>query len=128
MPLYSFVSQAGLYPQRQFSKVYVGVDNYGIHKAQPVGRWLAQPPRCELLFLPTYCPKANPSERAFGDIHDKCTRTHQRTRLEGLVWDVEHHLLANGPWPYKLSQLYYSPEVTAAVECITQKQQFPQAA
>lgn len=117
-----------LYPKAQFTKVYVVVDNYGIHKAKAVERWLAVHPRFELLFLPTYCPKANPIERAFGDVHDKCTRNHQRTRIEDLVWDVEQHLLANGPWQYQLSQLYYSPEVTAAVKRITQKQQLPQAA
>src|SRR5262245_15310622 len=50
------------YPQTRFDKVYVVVDNYGIHKAKAVERWLAGHPRFELLFLPTYCPKANPLE------------------------------------------------------------------
>jgi hypothetical protein len=27
-------------------------------------------------------------------------------------------VLFNGPWPYKLSQLYYEPAVTTAVEKI----------
>jgi len=116
------------YPQAKFAKVYVVVDNYGIHKAKAVERWLAAHPRFALLFLPTYCPKANPIERAFGDVHDKCTRNHQRKRIEDLVWDVERHLLTNGPWQYKLSQLYYTPEVTAAVERLTTEQQLQQAA
>ncbi len=76
------------YPQAKFAKISVVVDNYGIHKAKAVERWLAVHSRFELLFLPTYCPKANPIERAFGDAHDKCTRNHQRKRLEDLVWDV----------------------------------------
>jgi transposase len=76
----------------------VVVDNYGSHKAKAVERWLAAHPRFELLFLPTYCPKANPIERACGDVHDKCTRHHQRKRIEELVWDVEQHLATNGPW------------------------------
>jgi hypothetical protein len=29
------------------------------------------------VYLPTYCPKANPIEQAFGDGHDKRTRNHQ---------------------------------------------------
>jgi hypothetical protein len=45
-----------------------------------------------------------------------------------LVWDVERHLLTNGPWKDKLSELYYTPEVTAAVERIAQGQQLQQAA
>jgi len=116
------------YPKARFDKVYVVVDNYGIHKAKAVKRWLAVHPRFALLFLPTYCPKANPIERAFGDVHDKCTRNHQRKRIEELVGDVEQHLSTNGPWPYKLSQLYYTPEVTTAVERIAKEQQFSQAA
>jgi hypothetical protein len=71
-----------------------------------------------LLFLPTYCPRANPIERAFGDVHDLCTRNHTRKRLPALVADVEDHLDRNGPWQYTLSGLDYEPTVTAAVEKI----------
>lgn len=106
------------YPARQFSVLYVVVDNAKIHKAREVAKWLAAHPRFEVLFLPTYCPKANPIERAFGDVHDKCTRNHTRKRIRTLVGDVEQHLAVNGPWPYRLSDLYYTPEVTAAVETL----------
>jgi transposase len=116
------------YAKARFSKVYVVVDNYGIHKAKAVERWLAEHPRFELLFLPTYCPQANPIERAFGDVHDKCTRNHQRKRIEDRVRDVEDHLATNGPWRYSLSHLYFTPDVTAAVERITKEHRFPQAA
>jgi transposase len=86
-----------------------------IHKAKPVQQWLAAHPRVTLLFLPTYCPRANPIERACGDVHDGCTRNHRRTRLPDLVADVEEHLHVNGPWPYKLSEISYEPVVTVAV-------------
>jgi hypothetical protein len=76
-----------------------------------------------LLWLPTYCPRANPIERAFGDVHDKCTRNHKRKRLRDLVQDVERHVQENGPWQYQLSHLYAAPEVTAAVEHIAAEQQ-----
>jgi transposase len=95
------------------------VDNYTIHQAKAVAQWLANHPRVTRLFLPTYCPQANPLERAFGDVHDGCTRHHQRKRLSDLVADVEDHIHLNGPWPYKLSELYDAPAVTAAVEQIT---------
>ena len=117
-----------VYPQAQCAKVSAVVDNCGIHKAKAVERWLAAHPRFELLFLPTYCPKANPIERAFGDVHDKRTRNRKRQRIEDLVSDVECHLLANGPWRYKLSQLYHTPEVTAAGERLPTDPQLPQAA
>jgi len=110
------------YPATYYKRVHVVVDNYKIHKAKAVGQWLATHPRFELLFLPTYCPRANPIERAFGDVHDLCTRNHTRKRLLDLVADVVEHLDVNGPWPYKLSDIYYDPAVTAAVEKMTMEQ------
>ncbi len=106
------------YPARWTRHIYVVVDNYSIHKAKAVEQWLASHPRFTLLFLPTYCPRANPIERVFGDVHDKCTRNHKRKRLRDLLADVERHFEENGPWQYQLSQVYYEPEVTAAVEYI----------
>jgi transposase len=106
------------YPLPHFTRLYVVIDNYKIHKAQAVAQWLAAHPRFELLFLPTYCPQANPIERAFGDVHDKCTRNHKRKRLWALVRDVAQHLAVNGPWHYELSEIYYTPEVTAAVQAL----------
>jgi transposase len=104
------------YPAAQYTRLYVVVDNSTIHKAKPVEQWLAAHPRVTLLWLPTYCPRANPIERAFGDVHDCCTRNHQRKRLPDLLTDVEDHLHWNGPWTYQLSELYYAPAVTVEVE------------
>ena len=106
----------GTYPATQFEHIYVVVDNAKIHKAAMVEKWLAEHPRFELLYLPTYCPRANPIERAFGDVHDNCTRNHKRKRLRDLVGDVCRHFAVNGPWKYRLSSIYYESEVTAAVE------------
>src|SRR5215210_928852 len=102
-------------PAQKFTRVYVVVDNYRIHTAQAVVAWLAHHPRFELVFLPSYCPQANPIERAFGDVHDKCTRNHKRTGIAELVADVIWHLKRNGPWRYRLSKIYYAPEVDAAM-------------
>ena len=106
------------HPAPLFTYLTVVVDNAQLHKAKKVQQWLAAHPRFELLYLPTYCPDANPIERAFGDVHDKCTRNHTRTRIWHLVKDVKQHLRVNGPWRYALSKLYYTPEVTAAVEAL----------
>ena len=56
------------FPAPEISKLYVVADNYRIHKAQAVIEWLARHPRFEIIWLPSYCPKANPIERAFGDV------------------------------------------------------------
>jgi putative transposase len=117
----------GAYPADGYQRLYVVVDNFRIHKAKAVGQWLAMHPRFELLSLPTYCPKANPIERLFWEVHDKCTRNHRRKQIGQLVGDVEQHLEVNGPWPYKLSAIYYTAEVTVAVKEL-EKQQLLQAA
>jgi transposase len=119
---------AARYPAERYTRLYVVVDNYKIHKAKAVEQWLATHPRVTRLLLPTYCPRANPIERAFGDVHDCCTRNHQRKRLPDLVVDVEDHLRLNGPWQYKLSDLYYEPAVTLAVEKIIAEEQAKVAA
>jgi transposase len=116
------------YPAERYTRLYVMVDHYKIHKAKAVEDWLATHPRFSLLFLPTYCPRANPIERAFGDVHDCCTRNHQRKRLPDLVADVAEHLELNGPWKYQLSELYDEPAVTAAVEKIAAEEQAKAAA
>ena len=108
----------GAYPATAFTHLAVVADNAKIHHAGEVAKWLAAHPRFELLFLPTYCPRANPIERAFGDVHDKCTRNHTRKRLWQLVQDVKQHLQVNGPWSYTLSDIYYTPEVSAAVQTL----------
>ena len=115
------------YPATRYARLYVVADNFGIHRARVVSRWLAEHHRVELLYLPTYCPKANPIERVFWEVHDKCTRNHRRQQIEQLVGDVEQHMKTNGPWPYKLSAIYYTAEVTAAVKEL-EKQELLKAA
>ena len=104
------------YRSAKFSKIYVVVDNYKIHWSKDVESWLNAHPRFELLWLPTYCPQANPIERAFGDVHDKCTRNHKRKRIDDLVDDIKWHLKKNGPWRYKLSAIYYEQEIEIEVK------------
>jgi DDE superfamily endonuclease len=104
------------YPAWRFDHIYLVADNSKIHKAATVQHWLRQHPRFQLLFLPTYCPRANPIERCFGDLHDKVTRNHRRKRMRDLVADMERHLKQNGPWHYQLGEIYYAAEVTQVLE------------
>ena len=94
------------------------LDNFGIHKAKLVERWLLQHPRFELLFLPAYCPAANPIERAFGHVHDRCTRNHRRRRLRDLIQDVRRHLALSHLPVLELASIYHTPEVDAAVQAL----------
>jgi len=101
---------------KRFDRIYVVIDNYKIHKAKDVQKWFDAHSRFEPLWLPTYCPRANPIERAFGDVHDKCTRNHKRKWIEHLVEDVKWHFRCNGPWRYKLSEIYYEEKVEQEVK------------
>jgi hypothetical protein len=104
-----------------------GIDNAKIHRAAAVLQWLAAHPRFERLSLPTSWPQANPIERACGDVHDQCTRHHPRKRIGHLVQDVKQHLQVKGPWRYALSEIYYTPEVTAAVQALRAAETSPEA-
>jgi hypothetical protein len=118
----------GRYPAERYTRLSVGLDHDKSHQAKAVAPWLAPHPRFTRLFVPTDCPRANPLERAFGDVHDVCTRHHKRTRVRDLVADVEAHVQVNGPWPYPLSQLYDEPAVTAAVESMAVEERSEAAA
>jgi hypothetical protein len=106
------------HPAPRSTHLTVVVDNAKRHQAKKVQKWLAAHPRFERLSRPPSCPRATPLERAFGEIHDKCTRTQTRQRIWQLVHDVKQQLLVKGPWPYALSELSYTPEVSAAVEAL----------
>lgn len=106
------------YPAPRITRISVVVDHDCMPKAKAVGPWIDSPPRCARLWLPTSGPQANPLERVVGDVHDQCTRHHQRKRLRHGVSDGEGHRGQNGPWFDKLSHLYDAPDVTAAVERI----------
>jgi hypothetical protein len=45
-----------------------------------------------------------------------------------LVADVIEHLKVNGPWQYRLSAIYYEPEVTAAVQRLAAEERLKAAA
>jgi hypothetical protein len=115
-------------PAERYTRVYVVVATSKIHNAKAVEQWLAAHPWVTRLLLPTYCPQANPLERAFGDVHDLCPRNHMRRRLQELVADVAKHRHGHGPWLYKLADISYQPAVTTAVENMTAEEQSPWAA
>jgi DDE superfamily endonuclease len=106
-------------PAARYTRLYVVVDHEKIHQAKAVEPWLAAHPRVPRRLLPPYGPQANPIARAFGDVHDLCTRKHTRQRLRDLVADVEAPLHGNGPWLYKLADIYYAPAVAAELEHMT---------
>ena len=67
-------------PAERDTQLDVVVDHSQLHQAKAVAQGLADDPRVRRLLLPPYGPRANPMERACGDVHDCCTRHQRRNR------------------------------------------------
>jgi hypothetical protein len=108
------------YSRVHFRRVYVVADNYSIHTAGDVRRWLARHPRFVLLWLPCYCPKANPIERIFGDLHDQITRNHRHRTLPPLLAEVQRYLRRRAHHG-QLPSIYHEPAVKSALRRLRRK-------
>ena len=109
-----------VYSGADFRRVYVVADNYSIHTAGDVCRWLACHPRFVLLGLPRYCPKANPIERVFGDLHDQITRNHGHRTLPPLLAEVQRYLRRRARHG-QLPSIYRELAVNSAVRHLRRK-------
>jgi putative transposase len=94
------------YPAEQYRRVWVVADNYRIHDALVIRQWLASHPHIGLLWLPRYCPQANPIERVFGDVHDTLTRNHRYQTLPELTAAVLRHWRGHRWWHATLPSVY----------------------
>jgi hypothetical protein len=103
-------------PAARYTRLSGVVDHETIHRAEAVEPWRTAHPRLTWLWWPTDGPGAHPIARAGGEVHDRCTRHHPRTRRRALVADVEAQLQGNGPWLDQWSALSDEPAVTVAVE------------
>lgn len=85
---------------RRARKLHIVLDNYIIHKAACVQRFLANLGcRIVLHFLPPYSPDDNPIERLWKQMHDHVTRNHRHASIEPLVGAVLRFLKAAQPFP-----------------------------
>jgi transposase len=109
-----------IYPRMCFRRVYVVADNYSIHTAGDVRRWLARHPRFVLLWLPRYCPKANPIERIFGDLHDQITRNHRHRTLPPLLAEAQRYLRCRAHHG-QLPSIYHELAVESALRRLRRK-------
>lgn len=86
--------------RRDARRIVVVVDNYRIHRAQPVRAWLQQHRRrIRLYFLPTYAPRLNPIERVWRYVRRNVTDNYFFRTLRHLQTSVEAFLsqLARSP-------------------------------
>jgi transposase len=80
---------------RNARRIYVILDNYGIHDSLQVRLALKSlKGRVKFLFLPPYCPDHNPIERVWQDLHANVTRNHKCHSLDQLMMHVRLYLRA----------------------------------
>ena len=84
---------------RRFRRLYVVLDNYGIHSSRLARAWLAHHPRVRLLFQPAYHPWVNAIERLWKALHDTVTRNHRYKSLDQLMLAVRRFLKVAQPFP-----------------------------
>ena len=108
------------YPRVCFRRLYVVADNCSIHTPGDIHRWLARHPRFVLLWLPRYCPKGNPIERIFGDLHDQITRNHCHRTLPPLLAEVQRYLRRRAHHG-QLPSIYHESAVKSALRQLRRK-------
>ena len=84
---------------RRAKRIVLVLDNYGIHKSRVTERWLAENPKFQLLFQPTYYPWVNVIERLWKAMHDTVTRNHRCRSMYELCQSVARFLEVVQPFP-----------------------------
>lgn len=79
-------------------RIYVILDNYGIHKSAETIKALAGLPTVRLVFLPPYSPDHNRIERLWQDLHANVTRNHRFPTMEDLCEAVARWLNSIHSW------------------------------
>ena len=87
--------------KRRRKKVFLILDNLGVHHCKPVKAWLAERQRdIEVFFLPSYSPELNPDERLNADL-----KPVSYTHLDVYKRQVQPAPQGQGPWPEITHQL-----------------------
>ena len=84
---------------RRAQRLYLSLDNDGIHDSLIVRGGLARPPRIKRLFQPVYHPWVNHIERLWKQLHDTVTRNHRGKDLDTLMNAVRRFMQVCQPFP-----------------------------
>ena len=96
-------------------KVFLILDNLGVHHCAPVKKWLAaHKKQIEVFFLPSYSPELNPDERLSGDLKQAIeTRVPCRTR-DKLRKAATEHMTVLEKNPDRIKAFFKDPIVAYA--------------
>jgi len=101
--------------QQAGRKVFLVLDNLGVHHCKPVKAWLAEhKAEMEVFYLPSYAPELNPDERLNGDLkHDIATTVPCRTK-DNLKRAATNHMTKIQQNPERIKAFFQDPKVKYA--------------
>jgi transposase len=106
--LKALIKQAG-------RKVFLVLDNLGVHHCKPVKAWLAeQSAEIEVFYLPSYSPELNPDERLNASLkHAIATKVPMKTKAKPQT-AAERHMNELGAAPERVTAFCRDPRVAYA--------------
>lgn len=101
--------------QQAGRKVFLVLDNLGVHHCKPVKAWLQQHSKeMEIFYLPSYSPELNPDERLNASLkHAIATRVPMRTKAK-LQTAAEQHMNQLDAAPERVAAFFKDPKVAYA--------------
>jgi transposase len=96
-------------------KVFLVLDNLGVHHCKPVKEWLSEHgEQIEVFYLPSYSPELNPDERLNGDLKQAIeTRVPCRSK-DKLRMAANDHMTAIETNPERIKAFFKDPLVAYA--------------
>ena len=106
--LKALIKQAG-------RKVFLVLDNLGVHHCAPVKEWLAKHRKqIEVFYLPSYSPELNPDERLNGDLKQAIESKVPRRTKEKLHAAASEHMQSLENSPDRIKAFFKDPIVAYA--------------
>ena len=101
--------------KRACKKVFLILDNLGVHHCKPVKAWLSEHQAdIEVFYLPSYSPELNPDERLNADLkHAISTRVPVRTKAK-LHAAATNHMTFIETNPERVKSYFQDPRVKYA--------------
>ena len=96
-------------------KVFLILDNLGVHHCKPVKAWLTQhAEQMEVFYLPSYSPELNPEERLNADLKQVIRRKVPARTKAKLRAAAEDHMATIGSEPERVKAYFRDPYVRYA--------------
>ena len=93
-------------------KVFLILDNLGVHHCKPVKQWLAEHvDQMEVFYLPSYSPELNPEERLNADLKHVIRRKVPARTKAKLRSATEEHMALIGKEPERVKAYFRDPRV-----------------